>query len=168
MVWCFSTRASVATVLTTHPWVSRCLRVNDTSCLCCCVEILVGNINIYWHFISYLTTLLVRVVEILSCERWGQFNKHIRCCGYWWLGNARIQSISCHDIDLVIPGHHQNMLVSSSWGLVLIEQYLVVISLKWLKSKFQAKQFPALSISIWFEETWINWLVSWRCSCDFN
>ena len=28
MAWCFSTRASVATVLTTHPCVSRCLRVN--------------------------------------------------------------------------------------------------------------------------------------------
>ena len=27
MAWCFSTRASVATVLTTHPCVSRCLRV---------------------------------------------------------------------------------------------------------------------------------------------
>ena len=27
MVWCFSTGASVATVLTTHPCVSRCLRV---------------------------------------------------------------------------------------------------------------------------------------------
>ena len=28
MAWCFSTRASVATVLTTHTCVSRCLRVN--------------------------------------------------------------------------------------------------------------------------------------------
>ena len=28
MAWCFSTRASVATVLTTHPCVSRCLGVN--------------------------------------------------------------------------------------------------------------------------------------------
>ena len=28
MAWCFSTRASVATVLTMHPCVSRCLRVN--------------------------------------------------------------------------------------------------------------------------------------------
>ena len=28
MTWCFSTRASVAAVLTTHPCVSRCLRVN--------------------------------------------------------------------------------------------------------------------------------------------
>ena len=27
MAWCFSIRASVATVLTTHPCVSRCLRV---------------------------------------------------------------------------------------------------------------------------------------------
>ena len=27
MAWCFSTRASVATVLTTHPCISRCLRV---------------------------------------------------------------------------------------------------------------------------------------------
>ena len=28
MAWCFSTRASVATVLTTYPCISRCLRVN--------------------------------------------------------------------------------------------------------------------------------------------
>ena len=31
MAWCFSTRASVATVLTTHPCVSRCLGVKDTA-----------------------------------------------------------------------------------------------------------------------------------------
>ena len=30
MAWCFSTRASVATVLTTHPCVSRCLWVKTT------------------------------------------------------------------------------------------------------------------------------------------
>ena len=30
MAWCFSTRASVATVLTTHPCVSRCLRVKTS------------------------------------------------------------------------------------------------------------------------------------------
>ena len=29
MAWCFSTRASVATVLTTHPCFSQCLRVNQ-------------------------------------------------------------------------------------------------------------------------------------------
>ena len=29
MAWCFSTRASVTTVLTTHPCVSRCLRVKQ-------------------------------------------------------------------------------------------------------------------------------------------
>ena len=29
MAWCFSIRASVAMVLTTHPCVSRCLRVNN-------------------------------------------------------------------------------------------------------------------------------------------
>ena len=29
MAWCFSTRASVATALTTHPCVSRCLRVKQ-------------------------------------------------------------------------------------------------------------------------------------------
>ena len=33
MAWCFSTRASVATVLTTHPCVSRCLRVKRISTL---------------------------------------------------------------------------------------------------------------------------------------
>ena len=37
MAWCFSTRASVATVLTTHPCVSRCLRVNG------CTVISVSN-----------------------------------------------------------------------------------------------------------------------------
>ena len=31
MAWCFSTRASVATVLNKHPCVSRCVRVNGTS-----------------------------------------------------------------------------------------------------------------------------------------
>ena len=30
MAWCFSTRASVATVLTTHPCVSRCLRAKTS------------------------------------------------------------------------------------------------------------------------------------------
>ena len=29
MAWCFSTRASVATMLTTHPCISRCLRVKN-------------------------------------------------------------------------------------------------------------------------------------------
>ena len=40
MAWCFSTRASVATVLTTHPCVSRCLRVSSYThilrCSVCC------------------------------------------------------------------------------------------------------------------------------------
>ena len=31
MAWCFSTRASVATVLTTHPCVARCLGIKDQS-----------------------------------------------------------------------------------------------------------------------------------------
>ena len=30
MAWCFSTKASVATVLTMHPCVSWCLRVNES------------------------------------------------------------------------------------------------------------------------------------------
>ena len=32
MTWCLSTRASVATVLTTHPCVSRYLRVKMLNC----------------------------------------------------------------------------------------------------------------------------------------
>ena len=35
MAWCFSTRASVATVLTTHPCVSRCLRVKQNIRITC-------------------------------------------------------------------------------------------------------------------------------------
>ena len=34
MAWCFSTRASVATMLTTHPCISRCLRVNKRDPWC--------------------------------------------------------------------------------------------------------------------------------------
>ena len=38
MAWCFSTRASEATVLTTHPCVSRCLRVNIPIFCCGCLS----------------------------------------------------------------------------------------------------------------------------------
>ena len=45
MAWCFSTRASVATVLTTHPCVSRCLRVKIEGAYIHCILVL-------WHGIK--------------------------------------------------------------------------------------------------------------------
>ena len=47
MAWCFSTRASVATVLTMHPCVSRCLRVKTLRQRqnCCHFH--------KWHFQTY-------------------------------------------------------------------------------------------------------------------
>ena len=56
MAWCFSTRASVATVLNTHPCVSRCLRVNSSSLFfpgsVTEVDIIVHRW--YWITISYI------------------------------------------------------------------------------------------------------------------
>ena len=44
MAWCFSTRASVATVLTTHPCVSRCLRVKQLNIVVQCDDIITRTI----------------------------------------------------------------------------------------------------------------------------
>ena len=46
MAWCFSTRASVAAVLTTHPCVSRCLGVNKKGHFL--GEILVESLVVDW------------------------------------------------------------------------------------------------------------------------
>ena len=46
MAWCFSTRASVATLLTTHPCVSRCSRVK----LCLWFNLSLLGIDIYFFF----------------------------------------------------------------------------------------------------------------------
>ena len=55
MAWCFSTRASVATVLTTHPCVSRCLRVKAR------FELFLWDCNLMWCLITAV------LYEILCC-----------------------------------------------------------------------------------------------------
>ena len=56
MAWCFSTRASVATALTTHPRVSRCLGVNSSISLS--VEVLEAH--------SYLTGVTTASYTVLT------------------------------------------------------------------------------------------------------
>ena len=58
MAWCFSTRTSVATVLTTHPCISRCLRVNS---------LVPGRFE--WNFTSVIFKLIVMIDGWgISCE----------------------------------------------------------------------------------------------------
>ena len=59
MAWCFSTRTSVATVLTTHPCVSRCLRVKMVSHKC-------YGISDLWQ-LAYLFKNLLRLVTCHDC-----------------------------------------------------------------------------------------------------
>ena len=53
MAWCFSTRALVGTVLTTHPCVSRCLRVNGICCLWAIVGATHDDVIKWKHFPRY-------------------------------------------------------------------------------------------------------------------
>ena len=81
MAWCFSTRASVATVLTTHPCVSRCLRVNRTA-----NEGYSGPNNItdntslppfIWSIIASLSPLNIAIgTEQLLCIPMIRFRRH--------------------------------------------------------------------------------------------
>ena len=62
MVWCFSTRASVATVLTTHPCVSRCLRVKILFDICINLMIIYSALNVYYRCVAsiYVDSAIVK------------------------------------------------------------------------------------------------------------
>ena len=89
MAWCFSTRASVATVLTTHPCVSRCLRV----------KCLFGMIFIQWPHVKQSCSFSTESKamrkglsrDIISTWAWQYLSLlAITNCGYgwtWWHSN---------------------------------------------------------------------------------
>ena len=63
MAWCFSTRASVATMLTTHPCVSRCIRVNwYFSCLNSLSPVKLGS-----NFKSIIFKLIIQDSYLGTC-----------------------------------------------------------------------------------------------------
>ena len=61
-----------------------------------------GNINTYLHFMPFLHTEMLKIIEILSRMRPGLI-LHNQYHGCWCPCGARSQGISNHDIDLVIP-----------------------------------------------------------------
>ena len=68
MAWCFSTRASVATVLTTHPCVSRCLRVKGTPNPCIrLIVALTGQHALSYFLITFLTAEYTYKRGVLGC-----------------------------------------------------------------------------------------------------
>ena len=100
LAWCFSTRASVATVLTMHPCVSRCLRVKDKF--------------IYWwpedhttfddlknqHFHQHFQTpcLILNIPLMFGCQRTlRKLAFHLRVRHYGFLA---------HDISTLISNKH--------------------------------------------------------------
>ena len=63
MAWCFRTRASVATVLTTHPCVSRCL----------------GLIQLDGVWYYYVVSIMSSLVPSLRCRQWRQSDNSWIC-----------------------------------------------------------------------------------------
>ena len=61
MAWCFSTRTLVATVLTTHPCVSRCLRVHLN-------YLLVPMPLPSWHWLTHLIAQSPWGSKVASCS----------------------------------------------------------------------------------------------------
>ena len=86
MAWCFSTRASVATVLTTHPCVSRCLRVNYQRGP---VTNTFNVIAIHYHidvFVQDCSISIANTLEILqSCTE----------PSIYWTLSKRLQYLQC-------------------------------------------------------------------------
>ena len=141
MAWCFSTRASVSTVLTTHPCISRCLRVNGNSSvipwetifieiLCkngickmtcilftpqfvCYVERCTNNKQ-KWEVLGSSVILMCLGINLLICPRWkNQKSK------YHLSENKWVTSTECYEIKLVLT----HMVVSYHlwWPFMLIQ-----------------------------------------------
>ena len=90
MAWCFSTRASVATVLTTHPYVSRCLRVNQ-SCWYDLRFTYIWSRELWWGCMikcrnpgNYRNNIMLKAIwsHVATMSSWiNVYSLHPICCG---------------------------------------------------------------------------------------
>ena len=110
MAWCFSTRASVATVLITHPCVSRCLRVN-------------GLVPNRWQAITWTNHNLAHrwifvwssIIELIPSLflYWLQFSDctvvYVKCCH-----NVNIKIHFCAIKSVFL--HQPSLDMSRSWN----------------------------------------------------
>ena len=100
MTWCFSTRASVTTVLTTHPCISWCLRVKK---------------NMHLPSILFIHTLMTQSVEILPGGSQGPTYITLSMTFVpmtWWRKE---------------PGHHQPQYRQSFPGVFPTESALIIV-----------------------------------------
>ena len=100
MTWCFSTRASVATVLTMHPCVSQCLGVKSDLIL----SLRCHSISNHWQLNSLFNNLFWLTTKKTSSYFIGQ-------CLHWWSSSQnRSLSISvgaglCHGCDISVEAN---------------------------------------------------------------
>ena len=125
MAWCFSTRASVATVLTTHPCVSRCLRVK-----------IISHGMSSCHTISPLNVWSGELNVFMTAPVWAVWSirPYWRFCGKyfihlsWWNGIARcnkIQTCKCEIarltwLDIRKASSQQPCEITQTLGFILL------------------------------------------------
>ena len=88
MAWCFSTRASVATVLTTHPCVSRCLRVKYSALVCDALCSCMGDWFDIWQDVVASDTRCLDVARfslqimstVLTLKCWSRIHTAAKLC----------------------------------------------------------------------------------------
>ena len=120
MAWCFSTRASVVTVLTTHPCVSRCLRVKKNKNMCFSIY---QKVVSRWY-ITRVTWALIKYIDRLS--RYGIPMLKIRRSWYRLIFNM--------GIPILVRGHLHIETAPRSWWKKIIQMLYLCMNFTFIIS----------------------------------
>ena len=69
----------------------------------CNAELILGNILICLHFLTFLNFKMAQAVEIRPPKNKGPFILRSQQYDFWYSGDTMGLHIGIHDIDLVIP-----------------------------------------------------------------
>ena len=114
MAWCFSTRASVATVLTTHPCVSRCLRVNSMVSHNMILPLLLTGYLGWWYLDTCVHMLISHILSGLEPSQW-EMALLCNAISHWLGANLESALFSVFQCLLCV-------VVYNSWLLVFTEK----------------------------------------------
>ena len=135
-----------------------------------CAEFDTGNLISYLHLLSFFKTELAQVDEIIPSENWVLLISHNPYHGWWCPRDSRIQGMSTHAIDLVLPESYGfSPLRFTIQKHSYFAYKLVYFALPLMKSKSIPEikcrsmlELLPFRIYLW---TWLlpNWLICWRC-----